>query len=182
MNTTRPRLRPPGPWSLALAGSAVLVAALAGCATASDASAPASDSATGPSAAELIAEQAERGGPTAAPTEWVSSEYALCAEFPPAGQTPAGDLEGWWNGAPANPDGSIIRDPDEWPDARMRDHPRLAVVGVDSAEVYSTWDRITCGPDPTYVPTRTDEWPADVDSVVLDMDTGEVLATGRRGG
>lgn len=182
MNTTRPGLRPLGPWGVALGGSALLVASLGGCAAGSEASAPASDSATGPSAAELIAEQAERGDPTAAPTEWVPSEYALCAEFPPAGQTPAGDLEGWWNGAPANPDGSIIRDPDEWPVARMRDHPRVAVVGVDSAEVYSTWDRITCGPDPAYVPTRTDEWPADVDSVVLDMDTGEVLATGRRGG
>jgi hypothetical protein len=121
--------------------------------------------------------------PNAVSATDIASTYALCAEFPAVGSLP-GDLEGWWNGTPANADGSIIQNPEDWPDSRPREHPRVAVVAVATAEVYSTWDRTTCGDDPTYTPIRTDQWPAvgEVDTVVLDMDTGEVLSAESLGG
>ncbi|HEY0186692.1 MAG TPA: hypothetical protein VGC67_04320 [Cellulomonas sp.] len=117
---------------------------------------------------------------TAAPTTHATSTYALCAEFPAVAATGHGDLEGWWSSSPADADGSIIEDPDDWPDPRLREHPRVAVVDVASGAVISTWDRTTCGDDPDYVAVRTDEWPTaeEAGSVVLDMDTGEVLGTG----
>lgn len=104
--------------------------------------------------------------------------YELCAEFP-ATTTGPRDLEGWWSSTPANPDGSVIHDPADWVEPRMREHPRVAVLDVATAAVISTWDRRTCAADPAYVPTRTDAWPSpdDANRVVVDMDSGEVLGS-----
>jgi hypothetical protein len=101
--------------------------------------------------------------------------YALCAEFPATGPLP-GDGEGWWNGAPARSDGSVVRDPAEWP-PQVREHPRVATVEVDTARVVSLYDRTTCRQDPTgYVPPAPGpDWPPG-GVVVLDADTGEPLA------
>jgi len=98
---------------------------------------------------------------------------SLCAEFPPQVDGAPGDAEGWWNGAPADVDGAIIEDPGQWPDSRLREHPRVAIVAADG-EVIATYDRVTCGPDPDFVPDPQADWPADR-IVVLDMDTGEIL-------
>lgn len=120
-------------------------------------------------------------GPTTGPVAEPTEPLALCAELPPAGALP-GDLEGWWNGAPADADGTVLHDPADWP-AEPRDHPRVATVDVDSGTVISLYDRTTCTSDSTgYVPPEPGpEWSAG-STVVLDADTGEVLSVGTPGG
>lgn len=106
------------------------------------------------------------------PTVGASPAPTPCAEFPAVGELP-GDVEGWWSSSPADAQGNILRDPAEWP-AAPREHPRVALVDTDTGAVISTWDRIACGPDPTFVPTRKPDWPAHSVAVV-DMDTGETV-------
>lgn len=96
----------------------------------------------------------------------------LCAEFPAVGTLP-GDVEGWWSSSPADENANVLTDPADWPD-EMREHPRVALVAVDSATVISTWDRVACGPDPDYVPEIATDWPAG-HLVAVDMDSGELL-------
>ncbi len=102
-----------------------------------------------------------------------------CAEFPAADspmQYGPGDIyEGWWNSSPADENANILRDPAQWP-ARVREHPRVALVSTDTAQILSTWDRVACGPAPDYVPTPQADWPAGSVAVV-DMDTGETVGT-----
>lgn len=98
----------------------------------------------------------------------------LCADLPPS--SAPGD--GWWNASPATADGGVVRDPSDWPDARMREHPRVALVDADTAAVLSAWDRVACvdeipGYDP---PAPRAEWEAGT-VVVPDADTGELLDT-----
>lgn len=116
--------------------------------------------------------------PTADPG---TSSFDLCAEFPPVPPTGKGDLEGWWSSTPANPDGSVIEDPADWPEPKMVAHPRTAVVDVESGEVLSTWDRTTCTDAPGFAPVPDEQWPAVTDDarelVVVDMDSNEVVST-----
>jgi hypothetical protein len=152
----------------ALAVGAVL---LSGCAAAAHEAAPTGtgDAATPPAVAAPPGETAS------------AASYDLCAEFPARPPTGQGDLEGWWSSTPANPDGSVIEDPALWPEPKMVQHPRTAVVDVESGEVLSTWDRTTCTDVPGFVPTPDDRWPAVSDDarelVVVDVDTGEVVNT-----
>ncbi|NMR18656.1 hypothetical protein [Cellulomonas fimi] len=97
----------------------------------------------------------------------------LCAEFPPAGPVP-GDVEGWWNATPADEDGTVIEDPARWPEAKMAEHPRVALVATDTGDVISTWDRVACGQDTSYRPLLQDDWPQGA-IVIVDMDTNELL-------
>jgi hypothetical protein len=123
-------------------------------------------------------------GADVAPTEGASAtSYGLCAEFPMHMPTSGhGDLEGWWSSSPANPeDGSTIEDPAQWPEPKMAQHPRTAVIDVEPGEVLSTWDRTTCSNDPDFVPVPNEQWPAVTDDkrefIVVDMDTNEVVNT-----
>lgn len=100
------------------------------------------------------------------------AEQRLCAEFPPVGPLP-GDVEGWWSSSPADAEANILTDPADWPD-EPREHPRVALVAVDTGEVISTWDRVVCGPDPHFVPEVRPDWPAGR-VVAVDMDSGEML-------
>ena len=122
-----------------------LVLVLGGCGTAG------AVSAAGPS-----------GVPSAAPT--------LCAEFPPRPPV-EGDLEGWWNGTPADAGGNVLTDPASWP-ALVREHPRTALIDAASGRVISTWDRRVCGPIPGFIAPQglTGDVP-----VLVDADTGAVL-------
>ena len=95
-----------------------------------------------------------------------------CAEFPATPSTP-GDADGWWNASPADADANVLWDAGLWP-SEPREHPRVALVDTDTGAVISTWDRIACGPDPTFVPTRKPDWPAHSVAVV-DMDSGETI-------
>lgn len=98
-----------------------------------------------------------------------------CAEFPPVGPMP-GDVEGWWNGTPADENGNVIEDPALWPDERIMEHPRVALVATDTGAVISTWDRLACGQDDAYQATVQDDWPKGA-IVIVDMDTNELLGT-----
>ena len=96
-----------------------------------------------------------------------------CAEFP--GSMPQDDnVFGWWTDTPAHADGSIIRDPSEWP-AEMREHLRVAVVDGDTGATTSTWDRTTCGTIDGYtspVPTNgasADHW------MIIDATSGTLI-------
>ncbi|WP_282947766.1 hypothetical protein [Cellulomonas endometrii] len=138
-------------------------------------------------------EEPDSAGPVAAspdqteevaPTEGAeASSYDLCAEFPMHMPTSGhGDLEGWWSSTPVDlEDGSVIEDPADWPEPKMAQHPRTAVIDVESGEVLSTWDRTTCTDDPDFVPVPNEQWPAVTDDkrefVVVDMDTNEVVNT-----
>lgn len=106
-------------------------------------------------------------------TDATGTDPVLCAEFPPQADGAPGDAEGWWNGAPADADGNVIEDPKLWPDPRLREHPRVAIVAADG-DVIATYDRLACGSDSDFVPDPQADWPADR-ILVLDMDTGEVL-------
>ncbi len=111
----------------------------------------------------------------AEPSSTQATQAGLCAEFPPARQADPGDLEGWFNAAPANADGSVITDPAQWPDPRLVAHPRVALVDTDTGAVISTYDRIACSvDDPTYAPTLDPSWPTG-STAIVDMDTGELL-------
>lgn len=104
-----------------------------------------------------------------------SEDGALCAEFP-SRETPfaADRLEGWWNATPADPQtGETVVDPAEWTDARMREHPRVAVVDTQSG-YWVTWDRTICGATDEYGPTTEPDWPP-LSYVVVDIDSGELL-------
>ncbi|HYQ75658.1 hypothetical protein [Cellulomonas sp.] len=161
-----------GAWRLALV-AALTVGATAGCA-AGDGVGTASVGGAG--TAGTLAPASPSPAPVTPSPAAPSPEptYALCAEFPATGPLP-GDGEGWWNGAPARPDGSVVRDPAEWP-PQVREHPRVATVEVDTARVISLYDRTTCRQDRTgYVPPAPGpDWPPG-GVVVLDADTGELL-------
>lgn len=135
---------------------------LTGCASGEDEVAAARPESDGTAVAEGVDATApvEGAGPT------------LCAEFPAVGSLP-GDVEGWWSAAPADENATVLTDPADWPD-EMREHPRVALVAVDSATVISTWDRVACGPAPDYVPEIAADWPAG-HLVAVDMDSGELL-------
>lgn len=148
----------------------VLLAAgtLGGCATAD---AGARDAAAGdPRAGSTALVEPSPGPATPAP-----EAATLCAELPSDGAL-AGDLEGWWNATPADADGDVLTDPADWA-SELREHPRVATVDVDSGTVLSLYDRVACTQDPAgYVPPApTPAW-APGATVVLDADTGEVLA------
>jgi len=117
--------------------------------------------------------------PTTAASPSASSDGdepgTLCAELP-SPETPfaADQLEGWWNATPADPrSGEVLADPTEWPDARMREHPRVAVVDTQSG-YWVTWDRTICGATDEYAPTVEPDWPP-LSYVVVDIDSGELL-------
>jgi hypothetical protein len=145
------------------------VALLSGCASTVE-----EPDSAGPVAASP--DQTEEVAPT---DDAEASSFDLCAEFPATPPTGRGDLEGWWSSTPANPDGSVIEDPADWPEPKMARHPRTAVIDVESGEVLSTWDRTTCTDDPDFVPVPNEQWPAVTDDkrefVVVDMDTNEVV-------
>lgn len=83
-------------------------------------------------------------------------------------------LEGWWNATPADPlTGDALADPADWGDARMREHPRVAVVDTQSG-YWVTWDRTICGETDAYAPTIEADWPP-LSYVVVDIDSGEML-------
>lgn len=102
-------------------------------------------------------------------------EGTLCAEFPPReAMFPAGRLEGWWNATPADPrTGAALADPAEWEDARMREHPRVAVVDTQSGS-WSTWDRTNCGEALEYAAVVGPDWPS-LSYAIVDIDSGELL-------
>ncbi|RYV49794.1 hypothetical protein EUA98_16850 [Pengzhenrongella frigida] len=68
----------------------------------------------------------------------------------------------------------MIDDPAQWPEPLMREHPRVALIETDSGEVISTWDRLVCGQDPSYLPALQEAW-AGKSIVIVDMDTNELL-------
>ncbi|QDB79860.1 hypothetical protein FE251_11100 [Georgenia wutianyii] len=104
------------------------------------------------------------------PTE--PARYALCAELPAQPQPmPVERFDGWWNADPTS--GQAALDPAEWPDPRMREHPRVAVVDTQSGG-WTTWDRTICGQSDEFSPVIEKGWP-DLSYVVVDLDTGEVL-------
>jgi hypothetical protein len=119
-----------------------------------------------------VADTVAQASPTEGTEPGSASAPAPCAEFPPVGPLP-GDLEGWWNGTPADADGNVVTDPELWP-AEPREHPRVALVDTDTGAPVSTWDRVACGPDPDYAPVPQVDWPAGSVAIV-DMDTGETL-------
>lgn len=98
----------------------------------------------------------------------------LCAQFP-GGSTSPGDLEGFFNATPADEHGRVLTDPSRW-DTRLREHPRVALVEVDTGRVVSTYDRVSCTvDDPAYVPPPADPaWPSG-GTAVVDMDTGATI-------
>lgn len=147
-------------WVAPVVLGAVLV--VTGCAGADDDVVPAGGEAAGTAVAEEGDATAQAEG----------AEPTLCAEFPAVGPLP-GDVEGWWSSSPADADAAILTDPADWPD-EMREHPRVALIAVDSAAVISTWDRVVCGPDPDYVPEIGTDWPAG-HLVAVDMDSGDLL-------
>lgn len=167
----------PRTWAVTRYATGVVVAGafLSGCASASD---DESDPAPPTAASERDTDPSAEATPSEDPE---ASSFALCAEFPPVEPSGHGDLEGWWSSTPANPDGSVIEDPADWPEPKMVEHPRTAVIDVESGEVLSTWDRTTCTDDPGYVPVPNEQWPAVTDDrrefVVVDMDSGEVVNT-----
>ena len=112
-------------------------------------------------------------GPAGASTAGRSSPTpTLCAEFPPTPPNP-GDLEGWWNGTPADASGKVLTNPADWP-AQLRAHPRTVLVDPATGRVISTWDRRACGPIPDFVP------PSGLSGnqvLLLDADSGAVLET-----
>lgn len=104
-------------------------------------------------------------------------EDTLCAEFP-ARETssPVDRVEGWWNATPADPrTGEALADPVDWEDARMREHPRVAVVDSQSGS-WATWDRTSCGEALEYFAVVEADWPA-LSYVVVDVDSGELLGS-----
>ncbi|WP_413450858.1 hypothetical protein AA0Y32_01870 [Georgenia phoenicis] len=138
--------------------AALSVVVLAACSPAEPASEPAAAAAT----------------PVPSPDDG-EQEGTLCAEFPPREPMyPPDQLEGWWNATPADPQtGEVVVDPAEWADARMREHPRVAVVSTQSGAGV-TWDRTSCGTSVDGIPTVADDWPP-LSYVVVDADTGELL-------
>jgi hypothetical protein len=166
----------PPAWAVTCAtGIAVGVALLSGCASASE-------NEPDPSPPAAAGDRGTDPSPESAPTEDTAARsYDLCAEFPQMEPSEHGDLEGWWSSTPANPDGSVIWDPADWPEPKMTQHPRTAVIDVERGEVLSTWDRTTCTDDPDFVPVPNEQWPAVTDDkrelVVVDMETNEVVNT-----
>lgn len=151
----------------------LVVALLSGCASVSDEGLD--------PAPPAAASDPDLSTQTSSADEAETSSFDLCAEFPQMKATGKGDLEGWWSSTPANPDGSVIENPADWPEPKMAQHPRTAVIDVESGEVLSTWDRTTCTDDPDFVPVPNELWPAVTDDmrefVVVDMDTNEVVNT-----
>lgn len=108
-------------------------------------------------------------GPSPTPT------YPMCAEL--TGVTvddPREPAGGWWSDAPADAEANVIQDPTDWPDPRLREHPRTALVEASTGEVIATYDRVACGPIPDLVLTDDSTWPAS-GVVVVDAGTGELL-------
>src|SRR5690625_4906684 len=149
-----------------MSGVAILsLLALAACADADPV--PATADPSGSAATETSTTTAPAGEPTAG---------TLCAQFPSQDPVyPADELEGWWNTTPTDPQsGDVILDPVEWDDARIREHPRVAVVDTQ-AGYWATWDRTTCGAtDVEYAPVMKDHWP-ELSYVIVDIDSGELL-------
>ena len=82
-------------------------------------------------------------------------------------------IESWWNGSPADADGNVAQDLDEWHEP-TRSHPRVALVDTDTGEVLETWDRAACavGTPYEFVPGE----PLAAGSIAaVDMDTDEVV-------
>ncbi|PYG00213.1 hypothetical protein SAMN05216184_104153 [Georgenia satyanarayanai] len=131
---------------------------------------------TGPSpAAESLREPATAVDEAAPSAGSELAETTLCAELP-SRETPfaADRLEGWWNATPADAlTGGALADPADWGDARMREHPRVAVVDTQSG-YWVTWDRTICGATDEYAPTIEPDWPP-LSYVVVDIDSGELL-------
>ncbi|GEL45996.1 hypothetical protein CHO01_11120 [Cellulomonas hominis] len=153
--------------------AAVVLAGLVGCGTdPGDPAARQADTAAAAQPADSAEEPvAQTPDPAPAPS------YALCAEFPGGGGALPGDAESWWNNTPANPDGSVVRDPEQWP-APMREHPRVATVEVDTGTVISLYDRTTCRQDPAgYQPPPAGPGWEPGGYVALDADTGELLSS-----
>ena len=142
------------------AAAAGLMLVLGGCGTAGAVNAAGPSGV--PSAAGAVSAAGPSGVPSAAPT--------LCAEFPPRPPI-EGDLEGWWNGTPADAGGKVLTDPASWP-ALVREHPRTALIDAASGRVISTWDRQVCGPIPGFIAPQG--LTGDV-LVLVDADTGTVL-------
>lgn len=142
-----------------LTGGIVLAAALAGCA--------ATPTVDAEPASVVHAEPASVVKAESAPVR-------PCAEFPPGVAAEGRDYEGWWSSTPADKSSAILQDPEDWPQ-QMRDHLRTALVDVQTAEVLSTYDRVSCSRIEDFSPARASDWP-ETGVVVLDADTGEVLA------
>ena len=161
----------PGPTTLACV---VLLALVTSCTTA-DTPTTAQSPTAPPSSSS--ADRARASAPATSERDAATSEPVedLCAEFPP--RMPQEDnLEGWWNGTPADEDGHVQHDPAQWPDV-LREHPAVAVLDGDTGSVASTWDRRTCGPLADFVsPVAPDSSTAGT-WVVVDALTGEVLGT-----
>jgi len=134
-----------------LTGGIVLAAALAGCAATPT---------VGAEPAPTVGAEPASVGP--------------CAEFPPGVAAEGRDYEGWWSSSPADESSAILQDPEDWPQ-QMRDHLRTALVDVQTAEVLSTYDRVSCSRIEDFSPARASDWP-ETGVVVLDADTGELLA------
>lgn len=149
-----------------LSVTAVVLLVATGCGTGASGAAP-NTAAPGASAPTVSASSTGTAKPQP------SASPSLCAEFPPAPALP-GDVEGWWSSTPTDAGGNAITDPSVWPNALMREHPRVALVRTGTGAVISTWDRKVCGPDPSFRPAKTAAWPADA-VVAIDMDTGAVL-------
>ena len=87
--------------------------------------------------------------------------------------TQLGGLEGWWNGTPVSSAGGWLP-VERWPQ-QVLDHPATATVETTTRTVIETFDRRTCTGVPDYVPPDL-SWFASPTVVVLDAETGEVLA------
>ncbi|WP_155859494.1 hypothetical protein [Cellulomonas sp. KRMCY2] len=141
-----------------LTGGIVLAVALAGCAAAPTVDAQRAPT-VGADAASVVNAEPASVGP--------------CAEFPPGVAAEGRDYEGWWSSSPADESSAILQDPEDWPQ-QMRDHLRTALVDVQTAEVLSTYDRVSCSRIEDFSPAPASDWP-ETGVVVLDADTGEVL-------
>lgn len=108
------------------------------------------------------------------PSEDDGSVEELCTELPEDERGPE-EFEGWWssNLLLESGEGNILY-PLEWPESQVLQHPRIALVEVDSGRVIAAYDRIACGQDKTYQPVLDDSWP-EGSVVVVDMDTNELL-------
>lgn len=102
----------------------------------------------------------------------------LCATLPSGSD---GTYEGWFNSTPADAEGRIITDPQEWPD-EIREHPSVVLVNTWTNQVVASYDRVDCGPvEGWQLPLDTSTWPSE-SVVVVDASTNEVvehLAVGR---
>ncbi|WP_166844888.1 hypothetical protein [Isoptericola sp. BMS4] len=155
----------------ALVVAVAAVAALAGC--------------TGAEGSPTVEQPTEAGGgmPSATATDPGSgdartddtsddtSDEELCATLPAA---IAGPYEGWFNGTPALPDGSVVTETEDFPDV-IREHPRVVLVNTWSGEVVASYDRVRCGRvDGWEAPDEASSWP-EHSVVVVDATTGDVV-------